>query len=117
VPISARLAPITVDNIPEAALIYDIEESNWLPHSLRKIEDKIGRSPVPAALDATKLPSHDIFYMEGVGGYREPESTERSISSPPEHAPSCFAFEEEMGGQWTGAGSAAPSIKDGRPTL
>ncbi len=72
---------------------------------------------MPTALDATKLPPHDIFYMEGVGGYRERDTTEQPAPRTPEHAPSCFAFEEERGGEWSGGGSATPAINERRPTL
>jgi hypothetical protein len=34
---------------------------------------------------------------------------------PDEHQPSCFALEEERGGNWTGSG--VPVIKEARPTL
>jgi len=34
---------------------------------------------------------------------------------PDEHQPSCFALEEERGGNWTGSG--VPIIKEARPTL
>jgi hypothetical protein len=72
---------------------------------------------MPSALDATKLPSHGIFYMEGVGGYPDRDFADQSNSAFSEREPSCFAFEEERGGQWAGAGAAGPSIKDRRPTL
>lgn len=34
---------------------------------------------------------------------------------PVEHQPSCFALEEERGGNWTGSG--VPVIKEARPSL
>ncbi len=67
-------------------------------------------------LDGTKLPSHDLFFMEGIGGC--PDHEAQSQSDPvPEHAPGCFGFEEERGEQWTGAGSASSAVKEKRPTL
>lgn len=71
---------------------------------------------MPTAIDATKLPPHDIFYMEGAGGCEERNAADQPARSP-EPTPSCFAFEEERGEQWSGAGSATPAIKDRRPTL
>jgi hypothetical protein len=72
---------------------------------------------MPRIVDGTKLPSHDMFYMEGIGGCPDYESKTETSSALPEHAPSCFGFEEERGEQWTGAGSANSTIKESRPTL
>jgi len=43
-----------------------------------------------------------------------PTETSRP-TMPDEHQPSCFALEEEKGGNWTGSG--VPVIKEARPTL
>jgi hypothetical protein len=36
---------------------------------------------------------------------------------PDEHQPSCFALEEERGGDWKGSGRTLPSIKEAKPSL
>ena len=36
---------------------------------------------------------------------------------PDAHQPSCFGLEEERGANWKGSGGAAPSIKEGKPSL
>jgi hypothetical protein len=34
-----------------------------------------------------------------------------------EHQPSCFALEEERGGNWKGGGGTVPSVKEAKPSL
>ena len=36
---------------------------------------------------------------------------------PDEHQPSCFALEEERGGNWKGSGGSVPAIKEAKPSL
>jgi hypothetical protein len=67
------------------------------------------------ALDETKLPSHGLFFMEGIGGC--PDHEPQNLNPVPDRVPGCFGFEEERGEQWTGAGSASPAVKEKRPTL
>jgi hypothetical protein len=37
--------------------------------------------------------------------------------TPNEHQPSCFALEEEKGGDWKGSGGSRPAIKEAKPSL
>ena len=36
---------------------------------------------------------------------------------PDGHQPSCFALEEERGGNWKGSGGSVPAIKEAKPSL
>jgi hypothetical protein len=36
---------------------------------------------------------------------------------PNEHQPSCFALEEEKGGDWKGSGGTTPPVKESKPSL
>ena len=39
------------------------------------------------------------------------------LAVPDEHQPSCFALEEEKGGNWKGSGGTAPTVKEAKPSL
>ncbi len=67
-------------------------------------------------IDGTKVASHGMFYMEDAGG-REPEHLDAPSSLAESHQPSCFALEEERGGNWKGAGATGQTINEARPTL
>jgi hypothetical protein len=36
---------------------------------------------------------------------------------PNEHQPTCFALEEEKGGDWKGSGESTPAVKEVKPSL
>ena len=38
-------------------------------------------------------------------------------AAPDEHQPSCFALEEERGGNWKGSGGSVSAIKEAKPSL
>ncbi len=67
-------------------------------------------------IDGTKVAPHGMFYMENAGG-REAEQLDAATSLAEAHQPSCFALEEERGGNWTGAGATGQTINEARPTL
>jgi len=50
-----------------------------------------------------------VFHTEGAGG--APKQVDE------EHQPSCFALEEEKGGNWKGSGGAGPAVNESRPRL
>ena len=60
--------------------------------------------------DGTKVAPHEMFYMEGAGGY-QPELLADA------HQPSCFGQEEEMGADWKGVGATRQTINEAHPTL
>ncbi len=66
-------------------------------------------------IDTTQIPPHGLFYMENAGG------THSAIPMPTltadERQTSCFALEEELGGNWKGSGAAEPTINETRPSL
>jgi len=62
-------------------------------------------------IDGTKIAPHGMFFMENARD-RDPEWTDLE-----EHAPSCFALEEEKGESWHGGGAASVVFKDVRPSL
>jgi hypothetical protein len=47
---------------------------------------------------------------------KRPTETLRT-AVPDEHQPSCFALEEERGGNWKGGGETVPSVKEAKPSL
>jgi hypothetical protein len=47
---------------------------------------------------------------------KSPTETERP-AVPNEHQPSCFALEEEKGGDWKGSGESRAAIKEVKPSL
>jgi hypothetical protein len=70
----------------------------------RIMDDKMWK-----VIDRIKLAFHGVFHMERAGG--APKQADE------EHQPSCFALEEEKGGNWKGTGAARPAINESRPTL
>jgi hypothetical protein len=65
--------------------------------------------------DGTKVAPHEMFYMEGAGGYQPELATSSSLADA--HQPSCFGQEEEMGADWKGVGATRQTINEAHPTL
>ncbi len=65
-------------------------------------------------IDTTQIPPHGLFYMENAGGTHSALSPTLTADEP---QPSCFALEEELGGNWKGSGATGPTINETRPSL
>ena len=66
-------------------------------------------------IDGTKVPHHELFYMENAGGLPEPESPAPIRAD--EHQPSCFALEDEKGEDCEGQRRRQIAIIEARPSL
>ena len=64
-------------------------------------------------IDGTRVAPHGMFYMESAGGI--PPETDEQVAD--ERSAGCFAYEEEKGEHWTGAGATKPIVNEARPRL